>query len=48
MEIVQTDELVDNFLKRVIELEERFSFARKGQESARKAELEKLLEEFCE
>lgn len=38
---------VNRFLARVIEVEEEFAFAKKGQDSARKEKLRELLEEFC-
>jgi len=38
---------VNKFLARVIEIEEQFAFAKKGQDSARKDKLRELLEEFC-
>ena len=41
-----TDE-VNRFLSRVIEIEEQFAFAKKGQDSARKDKLRELLDEFC-
>ncbi len=42
-----TDETVEKFLSRVMEIEENFAFTRKGQDSSRKEELRKLLDEFC-
>lgn len=39
---------VNRFLARVIEAEEHFAFAKKGQDSARKEKLRNILDEFCE
>lgn len=41
------DQIVEDFLFRVIEIEEKYAFSKKGQESARKQELRDLLDEFC-
>ena len=42
------EETVDKFLARVIEIEENPAYAKKGQESNRKEQINKALEEFCE
>jgi len=41
------EETVDRFLARVIEIEENPAYAKKGQESNRKDQIIKALEEFC-
>ncbi len=38
---------IENFLFRVIEIEESPAFLKKGQDSARKDEINKALDEFC-
>lgn len=43
-----TPETTEKFLFRVIEIEESPVFLKKNQESARKEEIQKALEEFCE
>ena len=47
MENEPTQELVEKFLTRVMEVEEKYAFARKGQDSSRKEEIANLLEDFC-
>jgi len=42
-----TNDEVNEFLSRVMEIEERYAFAKKGQESARKDDLRNLLDDFC-
>lgn len=42
-----TDEDVGKFLTRVIEVEEKYAFTKKGQDTPRKDELKALLDEFC-
>ena len=42
-----SEEEVGKFLKRVIETEEKYAFAKKGQETARREDIKSLLEEFC-
>ncbi len=39
--------IIDKFLARVIEIEENPAFAKKGQDSNRKDQIIKALEEFC-
>ncbi len=41
-------ELVDKFLARVIEIEENPAYAKKSQETNRKEQINKALDEFCE
>lgn len=38
---------VENFLFRVIEIEESPTFIKKGQDSARKEEINKAIDEYC-
>lgn len=40
-------ETIDKFLFRVIEIEESPAFSKKGQKSAKKDEINKVLDEFC-
>ncbi len=42
-----TESEVASFLMRVMEIEEKYAFAKKGQDSARKDELRNLLDELC-
>ena len=42
-----SEEVIEKFLIRVIEVEEKYAFVRKGQESSRKKEIENLVEDFC-
>ena len=42
-----TSEDVEEFLTRVMAVEERYAFAKKAHESAKKDELRNLLDEFC-
>ncbi len=42
-----SQELVSKFLSRVIEIEESFGFVKKGQDTARRDELSKALDEIC-
>lgn len=42
-----TPQQVNEFLSRVMEIEEKYAFAKKGQESARKDDLRGLLDDFC-
>ena len=42
-----TPETVEKFLFRVIEIEESPVYSNKGQDSARKDEINKALDEFC-
>jgi hypothetical protein len=41
------EEKINLFLSRVIEIEEKYAFAKQGQNSARKDELRNVLEEMC-
>lgn len=47
MEDAPSSEIVEKFLFRVIEIEESPVFLKKGQDSARKDEINKALDEFC-
>ena len=42
-----TSEDVDEFLTRVMEIEERYAFAKRAHESDKKEALRNLLDEFC-
>ena len=43
----QARETIEKFLFRVIEIEESPVYSKKGQDSARKDEINKALDEFC-
>ncbi len=43
-----SSEDVNEFLARVMEIEQKYAFDKKGQDSKRKDDLRALLEEFCE
>jgi len=47
MEYEPTPEIIEKFLFRVIEIEESPVYLKKGQDSARKDEINKALDEFC-
>lgn len=47
MEANTAPETVAKFLQRVIEVEEKYAFVKKGQDTARRDELKSLLDEFC-
>ena len=47
MSVEISEEQLMAFLKRVIEIEEKYAFAKKGQDTARKTELRDLLDDFC-
>jgi hypothetical protein len=42
-----TPQQVNEFLSRVMEIEEKYAFAKKGQETNRKDDLRNLLDDFC-
>lgn len=42
-----SDDEVKSFLLQVIEIEQKYTFLKKGQDTARKDELRNLLDEFC-
>jgi len=48
MEEEVSSDTIDKFLTRVMEIEENYAFARKGQESSRKEEIKNLLEDILE
>lgn len=45
MDIIDNPDLVDKFLARVIEIEENYAFVKKGQDTSRREELMKALDE---
>ena len=47
MENGSSQEQITKFLHRVIEVEEKYAFVKKGQDSARREELSNLLDEMC-
>lgn len=48
MEAEPTPDELNRFLARVMEIEEKYAFTRKGQDSARRAELKTLVDEFAD
>lgn len=42
-----SDDDVKSFLLRVIEIEQKYTFVKKGQDTLRKEDLRNLLDEFC-
>ncbi len=48
MDSEPTPQELSRFLSRVIEIEEKYAYTRKGQESSRKGELRSLVEEILE
>ena len=48
LEADPTPEELNRFLSRVMEIEEKYAFTRKGQDSARKAELRALVDDLID